>query len=165
MWPKAKLIHDKLTEAFNGIQTKHNDKMQCQSGCSKCCHKKFSIFSWEAEHIKDWFYAFSQGEQNALQEKWNSYKDQACYFLYQDQCTIYPVRPSICRTQGAPFYIEGKIDVCPLNFENIQVSKNDALDLERINQLVAAAQIEFEQQSHVSYQRISLDELGVKLTN
>ena len=75
------------------------------------------------------------------------------------------MRPSICRTQGAPFFIEGKIDVCPLNFENVNLTKNDALDLERINQLVAAAQIEFEQQTKVDYGRITLDELGATLKN
>jgi len=46
-----------------------------------------------------------------------------CSFLKKDgECGIYPVRPFVCRSHGAPIAIAREeyyqIDVCPLNFLN-----------------------------------------------
>ncbi|MGZ3809289.1 MAG: YkgJ family cysteine cluster protein, partial [Bacteriovorax sp.] len=67
--------------------------------------------------------------------------DRACAFLYDDRCTIYEARPVICRTQGAPLFLqeENVLDYCPLNFKEGDPPKEDWLNLDRLNTLLSFA--------------------------
>ena len=56
-----------------------------------------------------------------------------CAFLTKDGgCGIYPVRPFVCRSHGAPIAIAREeyyqIDVCPLNFSNNPIEELDQED-------------------------------------
>lgn len=116
--------------------------MKCKEGCSKCCFTDISIFKVESERIKDWFNSQDIEVQNELKVLWATKNESgACTFLYGDRCTIYEARPVICRTQGAPLFLasENALDYCPLNFESGDPPKEDWLNLERLNTMLALA--------------------------
>jgi Fe-S-cluster containining protein len=140
-------IHDKMSETFDQYQQKHAAHLQCQKGCSQCCHKKFSIFAWEAYVILEYFIQLSQAMQKEILAKLNLDDVGKCSFLFDGACTIYQARPTICRTQGAAFFLQGMMDVCPLNFELVTLTKNDCLDLDRINYIMSAMQLKFESEN------------------
>lgn len=87
-------------------------KPACRSGCSYCCYYKVEARAVEvfaiAEYVKRQFtsqrlsQALKQAERNIEEVEGLSYKqhmatNQRCPFLVEDQCAIYPVRPSKCR--------------------------------------------------------------------
>jgi len=162
----AQNIQCKMSETFDQYQQQHSQHLQCQKGCSQCCHKKFSVFAWEAYVIVEYFKSLSQIEQTAILQKINLDDESKCSFLNDGACSIYSARPTICRTQGAAFFLQGMMDVCPLNFEGITFNKNDCLDLDRINYIMSAMQLKFESevkdfaQYQSTDQRIELTELA-----
>jgi Fe-S-cluster containining protein len=143
-------IHDKMSETFDHYQQKHAAYMLCQKGCSQCCHKKFSVFAWEAYVIIEYFKQLSITSQQELIWKFNMSDETKCSFLSDGACTIYQARPTICRTQGAAFFLQGMMDVCPLNFESVTLTKNDCLDLDRINYIMSSMQLKFEAEKLLS---------------
>jgi Fe-S-cluster containining protein len=135
-------LQENASGFFEKIAQKHSDKMECKKGCSKCCQTDISVFEIEAERIEEWFYTQDSAEQERLLELWKTPNQESyCAFLYNDQCTIYEPRPLICRTQGLPLYVasENVLDFCPLNFKAGDPPKEDWLNLERMNTLLAFA--------------------------
>lgn len=154
---------------FDKVQNKHADKMVCRAGCSKCCYVDLSVFSVEANHISDWFQALSPERKAELRTLWkselkdgenaNGKKEKSCAFLKNEMCTIYEVRPLICRTQGAPLFFQelNSFDVCPLNFSNSEIPpREDWLNVDRLNTLLAMLQGE-------SQKRVRLFDLMTEL--
>lgn len=163
------LLHQKIS-AFEAAQSEELQKLsQCQQGCSRCCYVDLSVFEIEASYIRQWFHSLSSVEKQKLRAQWSSllteqlnFQNQSvksCVFLRQESCTIYPVRPVICRTQGLPltFRLESQthVDVCPLNEEMLnQATASEILNLETLN--VILAQMEKQDAHGSSRQRVSL---------
>ncbi len=138
---------------FDKVQNKHVDKMVCKAGCSKCCYVDLSVFTVEANLIRDWFQSLTSDRQNELRTLWrtelkdgenaNGKKEKSCAFLKDEMCTIYEARPLICRTQGAPLFFQelNSFDVCPLNFSQSEIPpREDWLNVDRLNTLLAMLQ-------------------------
>ena len=73
---------------------------------------------------------------------------EQCIFLHNNECTIYPVRPVICRTHGLPIIYPDRqgIDICPLNFTEFDLTKIDnrfLFDAERITENLMRLNLEF----------------------
>lgn len=86
--------------------------VRCRPGCRECCIA-FSILPLEAAHIRRHSSAGPKCGDAAAH----------CAFLENDRCTIYDLRPLLCRTQGLPVgYMSdsGAVEVsaCPLNFSH-----------------------------------------------
>lgn len=135
-------LQQNASDFFDKVQKKHTSKMECKSGCSKCCYTDISVFEVESELVEDWFNQKSVEEKENLKKIWKGKNNSgACGFLYDEKCTIYEVRPIICRTQGLPLHLssENVLDYCPLNFKEEQPEKDDWLNLERLNTLLSFA--------------------------
>lgn len=135
-------LQENASGFFDKVIGLYQSEMKCKEGCSKCCYTDISVFSVEGKRIEDWFDHLEEKAQNDLQELWQTKNEPgACSFLYNDACSIYPARPVICRTQGAPLFIasENKLDYCPLNFESKDPEKTDWLNLERLNTMLSLA--------------------------
>ncbi len=150
------------SDFFKNFFAKHLNHMSCRLGCSKCCYVELSIFQSEAYIILEWVnFLSSEEKQNflnelnvpELQEQKNTLGklNKPCAFLRNGKCTIYEVRPTICRTQGLPLQykisdeknqVQLAVDVCPLNFteENSLPSRHEWLDLDRLNALQSIAE-------------------------
>lgn len=182
-------LQEKASSFFSEYENKYAQQMKCASGCSHCCIGGLSIFTWEAELIIQWFTSLSSEQRSELLNKWEKNQNhdftdvegraaRPCSFLVDNQCSIYPRRPIICRTQGMGLKWQegGKIlrDCCPLNFKEIE-SKNsteevtsqeeDELNLDVLNHMMAQAQMIFSKQmnssivSQQSTDRIQFEEL------
>lgn len=133
-------LQENASGFFDKVYSKYSSSMKCSEGCSKCCYTDISVFEVELERIKDWFNALEINLQNELLELWKRPLEAgACAFLYNDRCSIYEARPVICRTQGAPLFIQSEnvLDYCPLNFKDGDPPKEDWLNLERLNTLLS----------------------------
>lgn len=76
----------------------------CKKGCAYCCHQSVIISSWEAGRI-----AKATGrkildiegynpQNDSREEIRTKYAGKPCIFLVDNVCSIYAVRPLICRT-------------------------------------------------------------------
>lgn len=156
-------LQENASGFFDKIAQKYSNSMECKKGCSKCCQTDISVFEIETDRIEEWFHAQNSGEKARLLETWKIPNQESyCTFLYNDQCTIYEARPLICRTQGLPLFVasENALDYCPLNFKAGDPPKEDWLNLERMNTLLA-----FAATSSNKDKRIRLKKLKAKLTN
>lgn len=135
-------LQENASGFFDKVYQKYSSQMKCAEGCSKCCMTDISIFEVEAQRIRDWFNLLASHQQDHLKEIWSApVSAGACHFLINDKCSIYEARPVICRTQGAPLFIQSEnvLDYCPLNFESGDPDKADWLILERLNTLLSFA--------------------------
>lgn len=135
-------LQENASGFFDKIQSKYANQMKCTEGCSKCCYTDISVFEVEAENIKEWFSNLSDDRKSEIKNLWQTpVESGACSFLVNDRCSIYEVRPVICRTQGAPLFVQADnvLDYCPLNFEAGDPPKEDWLNLDRLNTLLSFA--------------------------
>lgn len=159
-------LQENASGFFDKIQAKYPAQMKCQAGCSKCCYTDISIFEVESENIKEWLSAKTTEEKNILLNLWQApVENGACTFLVNDRCSIYEVRPVICRTQGAPLFIQtdNVLDYCPLNFETTDPPKEDWLNLDRLNTLLTFAAKSSGQETRVRLKKLKETLLAVLL--
>lgn len=102
--------------------------MQCGKGCASCCVLE-TVNPLEAYVLERFL------EEHPMPDFQHS--EDTCVFLHENLCSIYPVRPIICRTHGLPLlYPErGDIEVCPLNFTDFDLGTlepSSFLDVERL---------------------------------
>lgn len=156
-----KLLSDNVSRFFDQFEEKYSQDMKCKVGCSACCYTDLSVFTIEAERISHWFSSLDESTQKSLKKLWKApVKPGACAFLYDDRCTVYEVRPIICRSHGALIKFKDEdqdvFDICPLNEAvNNDEAKAHALDLDRLNTLLSLAQGQFDG----SGKRVSLKEV------
>lgn len=165
---------------FTNFHAKHLNNMSCRLGCSKCCYVELSIFQAEAYVILEWVNFLSLEEkQNFLNELRTSEQpkqkntlgkiSKPCAFLRNGKCTIYEIRPTICRTQGLPLQykisdeknqVQLAVDVCPLNFteENSLPDRAEWLDLDRLNALQSIAE-NFFQKNNSEIKKKEIDKI------
>ncbi len=135
-------LQENASGFFDKVANKYSAEMKCKEGCSKCCYTDISVFEVEAKRIEEWLQSQSEEKQVELKELWKSPVEKgACSFLYNDSCSIYEARPVICRTQGAPLFVQvdNVLDYCPLNFTAGDPPKEDWLNLDRLNTLLSFA--------------------------
>jgi len=157
---KSIKLYNSLIEKLNNYEAKllqrYCASINCKKGCSDCCTLE-SVFSIEAYMI------YSHQLNAIISESYTSHKKGTCVFLKDKACTIYPVRPVICRTHGYPVLIDEKIDMCPKNFQDIKsIDSEYILDLENVNNAIASINIIFLRETNEKFfmkERITLKEL------
>jgi Fe-S-cluster containining protein len=145
-------LHTKIWEFEASLSPKTRQNSHCQLGCSRCCYVDLSVFEIEADFIRQWFYQLQPSQKQKLQEEWNrpsnrtlnfyDEESEACPFLVNESCSIYPARPVICRTQGLPLAFtnaaESMLDICPLNESMLgELGTKDILNLDLLNLILA----------------------------
>jgi len=119
---------------FRQIRAKHSSSFQCRKGCTGCCEPDLSVLTIEATNITRYLLAHPEliVELERLEAE-DPHHGSRCSFLKRDGgCGIYPVRPFVCRSHGAPIAIAREeyyqIDVCPLNFLNNPIEELEQED-------------------------------------
>ncbi len=131
--------------------------LQCRPGCSECC-MQFSVLPLEAAIL-----ATERNLQNNIADR----KSEKCLLLDNDLCTVYEIRPIICRTQGlALAYIDeeaGAIEVsaCPLNFpDDFLFTHENVLYMDQFNQRLAELNLRYCQETGLAPEtRVALADL------
>lgn len=156
-------LQENASGFFDKTILKYASEMKCKEGCSKCCYTDISIFKVESERIKEWFNSKDEEVKKNLKLLWSSQNEpKACTFLYEEKCSIYEVRPVICRTQGVPLFLatENVLDYCPLNFEAKDPPKEDWLNLERLNTMLSLAAKSAGQEERIRFKKLKTELLS-----
>ncbi len=149
---------DKVSSKFDEIMQRNPQHFSCGSGCHSCCVPGLSVFRIEFENIVN-----ALNTQPELAERvrrligGKNFSSDRCAMLDpQGRCSIYEVRPLICRSHGAPIFskMAGEfettpvLDVCPLNFSKIEklnsLSPNDFINIDILNQLLVLLNKQYE---------------------
>lgn len=116
---------DKLAAKLSSRYARH---LACRAGCSGCCHHHLSVFGVEAAAVREAIEALPEAARVVIEQQARDVirreaegQPVACPLLLDNRCSIYALRPLICRTQGLPLLIEAEdgeqeVDFCPLNF-------------------------------------------------
>jgi Fe-S-cluster containining protein len=162
---KSIALYNSLIEKLEYHEIKllqrYGNLINCKRGCSACCILE-SVFPIEAYAIYS-----SPISKEIISKSYTSNEsdkiEKTCVFLKDEICTIYPVRPVICRTHGYPVFVEGKVDMCPENFKDIKsIDSEYILDLKNVNNAIASINIIFKKEIDEKFfgsLRISLKEL------
>ena len=88
-------LHEMIDELAAPLNAQHEPRLQCKRGCFGCCTDDLTVFTIEAERIKQDYPQLLADEQ--------PHAPGRCAFLdAQGACRIYDARPYVCRTQGLP---------------------------------------------------------------
>lgn len=127
--------------------------LACRSGCSACCRVELEVSQVEAEALREALAALDAEVRSRLAERAHARSPgDPCVMLEDDRCVVYDARPLVCRTQGhALRYPRGTLDEetvrasseggdvtwCPLNYGERGPAREDVLDAERVDVLLA----------------------------
>jgi len=147
---------------FQATRHAYQSHIHCARGCAACCSLD-TVIPLEAYVIASFLKNSSQSHRFSS----GSQPEQQCVFLENETqaCTIYEVRPIICRTHGLPMTYPDQpgIDICPLNFAGDQdvlsVEPCYVLDVETITTNLMRLNLAFcilSQQPEIAGERISL---------
>ncbi|PKL18143.1 MAG: hypothetical protein CVV49_07360 [Spirochaetae bacterium HGW-Spirochaetae-5] len=143
---KSIQLYKSLTEKLDAhevkVLNKYNVHIRCRKGCADCCILE-SVFPVDAYVI---YNAVLSGD--ILRENLGFDETPGrCVFLDKGLCSIYNVRPVICRTHGYPVFVEGRTDFCPENFKDLKSLDSEfILDLENLNKALASINIIFQRE-------------------
>lgn len=117
-----------------------NKQLQCGPGCDGCC-MPFSVLPIEAAMIAEVVITRRVCVESC---------GEGCRLLNDGLCTIYEMRPVICRTQGLPLaYVDeeaGTIEVsaCPLNFpDEYPLSHEELFYMDSFNGRLAQLNVQY----------------------
>ena len=127
----------KVDAFFARVHARHTDDMQCGSGCSDCCHVRLTVTVVEAAAIRTHVATWSAEQRAEL-----GTDPAVCAALKDGRCSIYEVRPVVCRSHGAPIRMrQGSLPViesCFRNFTRVTPDPDCVLDQETLSALVLA---------------------------
>ena len=115
---------DQADQQFNAVNQRYPLSFFCKQGCHACCEPELTVLQVEATRISRFINEHLSVKQQLKHiQDTNPHNGTRCSMLDKDGgCVIYPVRPFVCRSHGAPIAIAREeyyqIDVCPLNFTN-----------------------------------------------
>ncbi len=141
---------------FSDVASRCADAIACQPGCDGCCQVQLTLSPVEAASLAAYVGQLDAESRDRLRKRLAEALDEEntrCAMLDRSgQCLVYPARPLVCRSQGLPLRYpselvpieavrvrvpSGVITVCPLNFTVDNPRLSDALDAERVDQIVA----------------------------
>lgn len=137
----------KVTQKFSEIQARRPADFACRPGCHSCCVPEITVVAVEREYIRK--FLLDNAERLARVQSLaaqNPFQGERCAFLEADgKCSIYEVRPLVCRSHGAPLVARLKnddltLDACPLNFTETdlaEISNQDTIQLDTLNALLS----------------------------
>ena len=136
----------KVDETFARLKKAAGDQVNCRAGCHSCCRPQLTVAKVEREHIR----LFLQDHPEVVNklktlEASNPHRGTRCALLDAEGfCSIYPVRPIICRSHGvAVRYQENdqeKRSACELNYKDRDVAElpvDAVLNLDLLNTMLA----------------------------
>lgn len=139
-------LQTKVDKKFREIMATYSTQMQCGRGCHQCCRVDLSVSRVEQQAIQAFLQTHPERHREVKQvtsaKVWG---DQYCEFLdAKGECSIYELRPVICRSHGAPikFFEDNQLkqDVCTLNFKTTpltEVNESAIINLGLLNTLLA----------------------------
>lgn len=162
----------KIDDAVTRASTLARDALSCRQGCSACCVEGLSVLPVEAALI------LSAGLAPPARPQ-----PGRCVFLDEDgACTVYPVRPVVCRTHGlalrgaeqstAPSKPRAHLSVlgddvsaCALNYTERAPTTAEVLDAGRVMMLLVTVDRRYRARVGLEddLSRVALDDVAARL--
>lgn len=90
----------------------------CKKNCSFCCYQAVLISEWEAKQIAKYtkrkmidIAGYGSADDDTPESLRDKYNNLPCTFLHDGDCSIYPMRPAICRLH---FSMANEISLCDI---------------------------------------------------
>ncbi len=90
-------LHGRVDRRFETTLAAVGQPPGCAAGCNACCVDGLTVWQVEATAIIRWLAARAAEGAPPLRPQ----APGRCVFLVEERCAIYPVRPYVCRSQGA----------------------------------------------------------------
>ena len=123
-------LTDKVDAFFARVTERHGADMQCQTGCSDCCHVQLTITQVEAAAIRAHVAGWPEPRRRALARR-----GPAAHCAALDpagRCRIYEARPLVCRSHGVPIRMTRAhlpvVQACQHNFTSTVPDADCILD-------------------------------------
>ena len=126
-------LRERLETHNARVHATHAEHLACRRGCSGCCQTERTVNDLEFEALREGYEALD----SAIKSRLSVENSGACPLLLNDACALYDERPLICRSHGLPLVMDGQLDVCPLNFENLELENLPEGDLLSVDTLTA----------------------------
>ena len=111
-------LRHKVDDHARRVETEHASQFACRRGCDGCCQTERSVSAVERAGVAEGLAALEPSVRERLEPD-----AERCSMLLDGACAIYQHRPLICRSHGLPLVMEGQLDVCPLNFEALDIAE------------------------------------------
>ena len=100
----------KFDEQINGYFNAHKDFVCCKKRCSACCEQgEYPISELELKYLMQGFLSLENSLKIQVQKNFKTMKKgEACPFLIDKECSIYPYRPIVCRVHGLAYLLKNK---------------------------------------------------------
>ena len=120
----------RVDDFFGRVSGRHAGEMQCRSGCHDCCEVQLTVTGIEAEVMFRGVATMTPPARAELVARAGRVvadgerRRGPCAALDSaGRCSIYPVRPLVCRSHGVPLRMAPDrpgalpvVDACPRNF-------------------------------------------------
>lgn len=97
----------KVDAMFAQVKARHEGQFQCIAGCFGCCQAGLTVSNVEATRISSWLSDHSAITAKIRDRSQMLNDPELCSLLDREgRCSIYEVRPVICRSHGMPVSFE-----------------------------------------------------------
>jgi hypothetical protein len=142
-------VFDKVDGFFARVAARYPGELACQAGCHDCCAPGLTVTPVEAQAIASYLRNLDSEARAEIAEHAEGGGETRCAALGGDgRCSIYPVRPLVCRSHGVVVRLSGPtrhtlpvLDCCPRNFKTRDLAAIDAdciLEQRTLSTLLAA---------------------------
>jgi Fe-S-cluster containining protein len=147
--PALEAVQDKVDGFFARVAARYPNDLACGPGCTDCCAPGLTVTPLEADAVESYLRALDPVARARIAERAAASDGSACAALDgSGRCSIYPVRPLVCRSHGVVVRIERGdrtslpvLDACPKNFrahDLATIDRDCVLDQRTLSTLVAA---------------------------
>lgn len=130
----------KVDAFFARVAVRHGTDMQCETGCSDCCHVRLTITAVEAEGIRAHVTTWSDEQRRKLAAPGPA--DRCAALDAAGRCRIYLARPLVCRSHGVPVRLRRGglpvVESCHRNFTRTTPDPDCVLDQETLSATLLA---------------------------
>lgn len=120
----------KVDDFFARVAVRHGTDMQCETGCSDCCHVRLTITGVEAAAIRAHVTTWSDEQRHNLADTGPT--NRCAALDPTGRCKIYPARPLVCRSHGVPIRMRRGalpvVEACHRNFTRTTPDPDCVLD-------------------------------------
>ena len=126
-------LHERTSERFERTLAAVGVAPGCGDGCDACCVDGLTVWQLEADAVVDWLL---RDATMAHRQAFRPGPEGACVFLREGSCQVYPVRPYVCRSQGAVlrwYEADGddadgddaveRRDTCPVHLRDVSLAR------------------------------------------
>lgn len=99
---------DELDQKLSTYFDFYKEHICCHKGCSACCEKgDYPLSELELRFVMLGYESLDSDTKIKVQKNFKTIvKGEACPFLINKECSIYPYRPIVCRTHGLVYLID-----------------------------------------------------------